>query len=89
LAWARRSERRVPPWSIVGLSIASTLFTALGEAVYFWLKLGADPALVLSANLMTTVGMRPSWMVLAITLGLALAGQLMQQGRLRWRLRPT
>lgn len=89
LAWARRSERRVPPWSIVGLSIASTLFTALGEAVYFWLKLGADPALVLSANLMTTVGMRPSWMVLAITLGLVLAGQLMQQGRLRWRLRPT
>jgi sulfoxide reductase heme-binding subunit YedZ len=89
LAWAHRSERRVPLWSIAGLSIASALFAALGEAVYFWLKLGTDPALVLSANLMTAVGMRPSWIVLAITLGPVLAGQLMQQGRLRWRLRPT
>jgi methionine sulfoxide reductase heme-binding subunit len=86
---ARRSERRVPPWSIAGLSVASALFTALGEAVYFWLKLGTDPVRVLLANLMTSVGIRPSWVVLAITLGLVLAGQLMQQGRLRWRLRPT
>ena len=87
LAWARRSERRVPLWSIAGLSIASALFTALGEAIYFWLKLGTDPTLVLSANLMTTVGMRPSWVVLAITLGLVLVGQLRQQEQLR--LRPT
>ena len=57
--------------------------TALGEAVYFWLKLGTDPARVLSANLMTSVGIRPSWVVLAITVGLVLAGQLMQLGRLR------
>ncbi|HEV2550526.1 MAG TPA: ferric reductase-like transmembrane domain-containing protein [Stellaceae bacterium] len=87
LAWARRSERRVPLWSIAGLSIASALFTALGEAACFWAKFGTDPALVLSANLMTTVGMRPSWVVLTITLGLLLAGQVMQQERLR--LRPT
>lgn len=89
LAWACRSERRVPLWSIAGLCIASTLFTALGEAVYFWLKLGTDPALVLSANLMTTVGMRSSWVVLAITLSLTLAAWLLQQSHLRWRLRPT
>ena len=89
LAWARRSERRVPLWSIAGLSIASALFTALGEAVYFWLKLAVDPTLVLSANLTTTVGMRPSWGVLAITLSLTLAGWLLQQPNLRWRLRPT
>jgi sulfoxide reductase heme-binding subunit YedZ len=89
LVWARRSERRVSLWSIAWLSIASGLFTALGEAVYYWLKLGSTPALVLSGNLTASVGMRPAWVVLAITLSVTLAGALMQQWRARWRLRPT
>jgi len=87
--WARRSERRVSLWSITWLSIASGVFTALGEAAYYWLKLGSDPALMLSANFMATVGMRPAWVVLAITLSLTLVGALMQQWRARWRLRPS
>jgi sulfoxide reductase heme-binding subunit YedZ len=89
LVWARRSERRVSLWSITWLSIASGVFTALGEAAYYWLKLGSDPALMLSANFMATVGMRPAWVVLAITLSLTLAGALTQQWRARWRLRPS
>ncbi len=89
LAWARRSERRVTLWSVAWLSIATGAFTALGEAAYFWMKLGASPALVLSANLMPSVGVRPAWVVLAITLGVTVAVALMQQWRLRWRLRPT
>jgi sulfoxide reductase heme-binding subunit YedZ len=89
LVWARRSERRVSLWSITWLSIASSVFTALGEAAYYWLKLGSDPALMLSANFMATVGMRPAWVVLAITLSLTSAGALTQQWRARWRLRPS
>jgi sulfoxide reductase heme-binding subunit YedZ len=89
LVWARRSERRVSLWSITWLSMASGVFTALGEAAYYWLKLGSDPALMLSANFMATVGTRPAWVVLAITLSLTLAGALMQQWRARWRLRPS
>ena len=89
LVWARRSERRVSIWSIAWLSIASGVFTALGEAAYYWLKVGSDPALVLSANLMATVGMRPAWVVLAITLGATLAGTLRQQWRSRLTLRPS
>ena len=39
------------PLAWVGaLSLAAPVLTALGEAVYFWLALGVDPARVLSAN---------------------------------------
>jgi methionine sulfoxide reductase heme-binding subunit len=91
LAWAYRSDSRVPLWSIGLMSLASGMLTALGEAVYYWVKLGVDPLMVLSANLTATVGIRPAWVVLWITLGLTAAGALraLQTYRSKLRLRPT
>jgi methionine sulfoxide reductase heme-binding subunit len=91
LAWAYRSDSRVSLWSIGLMSLASGVLTALGEAVYYWVKLGVDPLMVLSANLTATVGIRPAWVVLWITLGLTAAGALraLQTRRAKLRLRPT
>ena len=61
--WSRK--RRAPlslPW-LIGLTIFATAFTAVGEAVYFWIATGVDPLLVLNANLGTLAGIRPSWIV--------------------------
>jgi sulfoxide reductase heme-binding subunit YedZ len=91
LAWRYRSDSRVPLWSIGLLSVGSGVLTALGEAVYYWIKLGVDPSLVLSANLMAEAGIRPAWVVLAIALGLTAVGALraLYTRRAKWRLRPT
>jgi sulfoxide reductase heme-binding subunit YedZ len=91
LAWRYRSDSRVPLWSIGALSLGSGMLTALGEAVYYWIKLGVDPSLVLSANLMAQAGTRPAWVVLAITLGLTAVGALraLYARRSKWRLRPS
>ena len=76
LAWWRRSDRRVPAWAIALLAPVSAVLTALGEASYFWIKLGVDPVRVLAANLSFDIGARPAAVVLAIAVALSAAGAL-------------
>ena len=70
-AWVGQ-KGRLPSWAIFGLAPATGLLTALGEALYFWLRNGVDPVRVLDANLMLEAGLRPGWSVFAIVGGLAL-----------------
>jgi sulfoxide reductase heme-binding subunit YedZ len=64
-------ERRMPVAAVFALAVAAGLVTALGEAVYFWARMGADPLRVLAADLVFRFGPRPAWFVLAITLAVA------------------
>jgi methionine sulfoxide reductase heme-binding subunit len=65
LAAARRRDRRVPLWALAGIGLGAAALTALGEAVYYWLKTGVDPALLLSVNFSLSTGIRPGMVVLA------------------------
>lgn len=71
---------------LIGLSFGAGLLTALGEATYFALFTGIDPTRVLEANLSLVAGLRPSWIVLAIALGivaLAVARDLLERPFIR------
>lgn len=59
---------------VAGLSLVTALVTALGEAAYFRLTLGADPMRLLQADLSLTTGVRPAVIVLAIGLAVTAAG---------------
>lgn len=67
LSWRAGRGGRVPVWQIAALGIVMTPLTAYGEAIYFWLKVGVDIDRVLAANLSTFSGIRPSWVVLALS----------------------
>ncbi|HEY3919813.1 MAG TPA: protein-methionine-sulfoxide reductase heme-binding subunit MsrQ [Stellaceae bacterium] len=73
VSW-RLGRGKLPLWSVAGLSLAAGLLTALGEAVYFWIAMGAPIGLVLQANLSLETGLRPAWVVLASTATIALIG---------------
>src|SRR5438067_7781024 len=62
-------RRRLPLAWVGVLSLAAAALTALGEAAYFWIALGVDPARVVSANWSLIAGWRPA----AIVLGLGVA----------------
>ncbi len=81
LAGWRGSDRKVPAWAFAALAPLAAGLTALGEAAYFWFKLGVDPARVLAADLSLTVGVRPVWVVLAIALALSAAGAVRAAAR--------
>ncbi len=66
LVAARRRDRRVPLAALAVLSLASAALTALGEAVYYWLKTGVDPSRVLAVNLSLATGIRPGVVVLIV-----------------------
>jgi methionine sulfoxide reductase heme-binding subunit len=90
VSW-RLGRGRLPLWIVASLSAAAGLITALGEAVYFWLAMGAPVDLVLQANLTLDTGLRPSWVVFVSTLAVALLGVLratIRPGKAR-RLRPA
>lgn len=61
-------------WALAGLSLAAGALTLGGEALYYWLRNGVDPMRVLAAALSLQAGIRPGWVVTAITLPLALVG---------------
>ena len=65
LASARRRDRRVPLWTLAGLGLGAAALTALGEAVYYWLKTGVDPTRLLAVNFSLATGVRPALVVLA------------------------
>jgi sulfoxide reductase heme-binding subunit YedZ len=60
-------------WTLILLSILSALITVVGEWAYYAVFTGIDASLVLQANLTTMGGLRPAWIVLAITLLVPLA----------------
>jgi sulfoxide reductase heme-binding subunit YedZ len=85
LAWKAGRADHVPVWQVAALGAVVTLLTALGEAVYFWLKLGVDIERVLAANLATFSGVRPAWVVLGFSATLAIVAAI----RSRYGRRPT
>lgn len=76
IAAQRYGRGRLPFWMAGGLSLASAFLTAIGEAVYFWIGMGAPFDLVLGANFSLETGLRPAWVVLASTGALVLLGAL-------------
>lgn len=72
---------------IVGLGVAAVALTAVGEAAWFWFRLGVDPLRVLAVNVAADAGFRPAWGV-ALAATLVLAGHVLRhvlKSRLRAR----
>jgi sulfoxide reductase heme-binding subunit YedZ len=67
---------RLPAWAIVSLAPIAAALTFAGEALYFWLHRGIDPARVLLANLTLAGGLRPGCIVLAAACTVALIALL-------------
>jgi sulfoxide reductase heme-binding subunit YedZ len=65
---------RLPLAWVGALSLAVPALTALGEAAYFNLALGVDPARVVAANWSLALGLRPAAIVLALGLGVTAIG---------------
>jgi methionine sulfoxide reductase heme-binding subunit len=89
ITWTRR-DRKVPLWCIPLLGIAASVLTALGETLYFYLKIGVSPALVLPTNLTLATGIRPGVVVLvcaATVTAMATARSLMKKRAPKLRLR--
>lgn len=86
---AMQRAGRMTPLLLAPFSIAVGALTALGEALYFWLKLGAPPELVLAAQLDFAAGVRPGWVVLATGLAVALAAIARESWKRAPRLRPA
>lgn len=73
VSW-RLGRGKLPLAWVAGLSVVAGLLTALGEAVYFGIAMGAPIGLVLQANLSLETGLRPAWVVLVSTFAVALLG---------------
>jgi methionine sulfoxide reductase heme-binding subunit len=68
--------RAIPVWQLALLSVGVAVLTGLGEAVYFWLAMGAPFLRVVEANFSTDIGIRPSWIVLGAALLVTLAAAI-------------
>lgn len=66
--------KSAPLWQVAALSLAAAAITGLGEAFYYWIGAGAPFLRVLAANFDTSIGVRPSWVVLGVSAFLTLAG---------------
>lgn len=61
--------------AMAGLLAGAVGLAALGgEMIYYWLAFHADPARLLAATLSLRSGLRPGWIVLAVTLLVTAAG---------------
>jgi len=78
----RYGSGKLPLWTMACASILAWALTALGEAVYFWIAMGAPVMLVLNANLSLDTGLRPGWVVLVST------GAVVLLGAIRRRVKP-
>ena len=65
---------RLPLAWVGALSLVVPVLTALGEAAYFNLARGVDPARVVAANWSLALGLRPAAIVLALGLGVTTIG---------------
>ncbi len=75
-------------WGLLALAVISALATAGGEWAYYAAFTGIDASRVLQANLTTMAGLRPAWVVLAITLSLPLTAAIWRP-LARWRKAKT
>ncbi len=79
LAWllffrvAQKYYRDIRLQHLIGLVVASVLFTIAAEALWYGLLTGVNWQRVLQANLMFPEVVRPSWIVFFTTSGIALA----------------
>jgi methionine sulfoxide reductase heme-binding subunit len=91
LGWIWRRADRAPIWRAAALTIVAGVGTAIGEALYFWWRLGVDPGRILAVNFSLDTGIRPSLAVLgtgaAITLVAALRTAFKRYQA--WRPRPV
>lgn len=71
LLWRGGVKLAAAPRSLLLLSFGAAVATALGEATCYGLFTGIDPVLVLRADLTLDVGLRPAWIVLAISAAVA------------------
>ncbi|HEX2890727.1 protein-methionine-sulfoxide reductase heme-binding subunit MsrQ [Vineibacter terrae] len=76
LAWRGLRDARWARWWAMILAMLAAAGTAVGEAVYFWIRLGVPPSRLLAANITFTAGIRPAVVVFAICMAAALAGVL-------------
>jgi sulfoxide reductase heme-binding subunit YedZ len=74
LQWSRKRGGAPSLFWLVELAVFATVFTAVGEAIYFWALMGVDPSIVIGVNFGTMAGVRPSWIVLAVGLATVLLG---------------
>jgi sulfoxide reductase heme-binding subunit YedZ len=84
LQWSRKRGGAPSLFWLVGLAVFATVFTAVGEAIYFWALMGVDPSIVIGVNFGTMAGVRPSWIVLAVGLATVLLGAAASV----WKKRP-
>lgn len=89
LQWLDLLGSRFAPWWPATLAVLASLGTAVGEAVYYHLKLGAPVAQVLAANLSFDLGWRPACVVLPIGLAVAAVAALRQSKALAALLEPA
>lgn len=85
MAWralSGRAEVGRSPLRLALLTLGIAVGTALGEAVWIWLATGADPRMVLAANLDIAYGFRPAWYVLGSGLAVAAAAAVRATFRL-------
>jgi methionine sulfoxide reductase heme-binding subunit len=75
IVW-RYGRGKMPVSALALMSVAAAVLTAVGEAFYFWIAMGAPFGLVLMANFSLETGLRPGWVVLASTGALTLLGAL-------------
>lgn len=73
----------IGPGRAFGLALAATTATALGEALYLGIRVGAPPGAVLAAQFGFATGTRPAFVVLIVTAGATLLAVLVR------RLRPA
>lgn len=74
LDWLAPRGRTAPLWQVALLGLIATIATGLGEALYFHLAFHAPLVRVIAANFSLMAGVRPSWVVLAASSLVTLAG---------------
>ncbi len=78
VAWRGFPQGRLASVWPTLLAVLAAVGTAVGESVFYWIKVGVAPTQVLMANLTFMSGVRPAWVVLAICVTFAAVGTMRQ-----------
>ncbi len=74
LDWLAPRGRTAPLWQVAALSVVAAVLTGLGEAAYYAILRNAPFWRIVEANFSATIGVRPAWIVLGVSLLFTLAG---------------